>query len=199
MKSIFACSSTDYKGLKSTTFSYNGRRHCIHCGYRANGLKEGVTYEHGYSEGCFDTTGYRCSCEEATKEIAKRLAFEEVGGGFWSFGEGFINRFKPEYHSIPDTITKMVVSGNPDYSALTHVDNWVIFQGSVSHKWKQPHMMKYHIKEAVNDVHWSGKAQPLQVFVYYISVYYQEFQDAILKDLEKMKECTLEPLELYRK
>lgn len=64
-------SSTTYPLLTTTTFQMLGERYCIHCGDKAFALQAGIESHMG---GNYSTTGYRCTCDDAMKELAVNMA-----------------------------------------------------------------------------------------------------------------------------
>lgn len=63
-------SSTDFTELSSTTFKLGYQDYCIHCGQKASPIQANIDDFKDY-----DTTGYRCNCEAAMKEMATLVAF----------------------------------------------------------------------------------------------------------------------------
>ena len=72
-------SSTAQCYLTSTVFHLGNYEYCIHCGDRASPVQNGLSslnrrtsFEH------YDTTGYRCNCDEALDEIIEKMAYQRI-------------------------------------------------------------------------------------------------------------------------
>lgn len=66
-------SSTIFPSLTTTTFRMLGAHYCIHCGDKAWAVQAGI--ESNMSKD-YSTTGYRCTCDEAMKELAINMAID---------------------------------------------------------------------------------------------------------------------------
>lgn len=64
-------SSTKYAQLVSTTYSFGYEHYCLHCHNKAKPIQANIVNFNDYK-----TTGYRCTCELAIKEISELLAHE---------------------------------------------------------------------------------------------------------------------------
>lgn len=64
-------STTEYTCLKSTTYTFNRVTYCVHCHSKALSIQGDIE---DYEE--YHTTGHRCTCIKAIKEMARLVALE---------------------------------------------------------------------------------------------------------------------------
>ncbi|MGD1527170.1 hypothetical protein [Vibrio harveyi] len=102
-------SSSRLTTLVSTTFKLCGSWHCIHCGQKALPVQAGLVELHP-SDKHYETTDYRCNCENALDEIANLIAMDMTD----------TSPAKPNIKAVPrDLYLKILGSASESYLPLT--------------------------------------------------------------------------------
>lgn len=189
-------SSSEQCSLSSTTFNLRYNNYCIHCGSKAKPIQSGLSdWEHLKH---YETTGYRCDCNDAFEEMIECLAL--------SMFHKITNKLRDTIAFPTFTIKKEIylallsklneedlpLNGKDTHTTIIPVITKPEYQDLENFKHDNNHVIKWHL----NDKYHAN--DEIVVFIKRVYARIEELAQSRIEEAKKMQEESLKIIAEFR-